>query len=320
MRHEGSPIILVTRKLEQGWADRIAAAAPESTLAGESDLAADPGLIERVEICYPSLRPELWARARSLRWLQADFAGLDSLLGVPEAAGHPAVLTNVHIHGQCIAEHLWGMALMLTRNLHQAVLRQARGTWDTPPLREGISSLEGKTLCVVGLGVIGTRLAGIGRAFGMKVIGISRHARPNAAVDEMVGPSERVSAFALSRIIMMVLPGTPDTVRFVGKQELDSMKGAFLLNGGRGGSIDTSELIAALKDGRVRGAGLDVTDPEPLPDGHPLWSLPNVVITPHYAGVHPGYNEEAFDVFCRNLERWVQGRPLEYVVDRSAGY
>ncbi len=320
MRHEGSPLILVTRALEQGWTDRIRAAAPGAAIVGESDLAADPSLIERVEICYPALRPSLWAHARGLRWLQADFAGVDSLLGIPEASRHPAVLTNVHIHGQCIAEHMWGMALMLTRNLHHAMLTQARGTWDTPPLREGISSLAGKTLCVTGMGVIGARLAEIGRAFGMKVIGISRHGRPNPAVDEMMGPDQRRDAFARSRLIMMVLPGTPDTVRFVGKPELDAMNGAFLLNAGRGGSIDTEALIAALKDGRVRGAGLDVTDPEPLPDGHPLWSLPNVVITPHYAGVHPGYNEEAFDVFCGNLARWVKGQPLQYVVDRSAGY
>jgi phosphoglycerate dehydrogenase-like enzyme len=109
-------------------------------------------------------------------------------------------------------------------------------------------------------------------------------------------------------------------VGFVGRPELDAMEGVFLLNAGRGPSVVTVELVAALKDGRVRGAGLDVTDPEPLPDGHPLWSLPNVIITPHYGGVHPRYNEEAFEVFCRNLGRWVRGEPLEHVVDRAAGY
>jgi phosphoglycerate dehydrogenase-like enzyme len=119
---------------------------------------------------------------------------------------------------------------------------------------------------------------------------------------------------------MLILPDTPETVRFVGKPEMDAMQGAFLLNAGRGPSVDTTELVVALRDGRVRGAGLDVTDPEPLPEGHPLWSAPNVVITPHYGGVHPGYNEEAFEVFCRNLERWARGQPLENVVDRAAGY
>ncbi|HTP59689.1 MAG TPA: NAD(P)-dependent oxidoreductase, partial [Spirochaetia bacterium] len=123
-----------------------------------------------------------------------------------------------------------------------------------------------------------------------------------------------------SRVIMLLLPDTPDTRRFVGKEELDAMQGAFLLNAGRGSSIDTEALVGALRAGTVRGAGLDVTDPEPLPKGHPLWSMPNVVITPHYGGVHPGYEEEAFDVFLANLVRWVRGEPLENVVDKGAGY
>ncbi|HUJ77227.1 MAG TPA: D-2-hydroxyacid dehydrogenase, partial [bacterium] len=231
-----------------------------------------------------------------------------------------AVVTNVHIHAQCIAEHLWGMALMLTRNLQRAAAAQAKGSWQREAMLEGISSLAGRTLCVVGLGVIGVRLAEVGRALGMRVIGISRRARPSPAADMVVGPDQRLQALSEARVIMAVLPGTPDTSRFIGQKELDAMRGAFLLNGGRGTAIDTTALVAALQDGRVRGAGLDVTDPEPLPNGHLLWAMPNVIITPHYAGVHPGYNEEAFTVFCDNLRRWVAGEPLQNVVDRDAGY
>ncbi len=98
------------------------------------------------------------------------------------------------------------------------------------------------------------------------------------------------------------------------------MKGAFLLNAGRGRSIDTAALVDALKAGNVRGVGLDVTDPEPLPRDHPLWAMPNVIITPHYAGNHPGYDDEAFHVFLDNLGRWVRGEPLHNVVERSSGY
>ncbi len=320
MRQTDTPLILFTRALESGWPARIASIAPGARIVTEADLEKDPALIGRVQICFPSLKAELWDRAVGLRWLQADFAGIDSILAIPEVRRHPAVLTNVHIHAQCIAEHLWGMALMLTRNLHLAAAEQAKGTWNTPPLQEGISSLAGRTLCIAGMGAIGTRCAEIGRALGMHVIGISRQARPSRAADEVVGPADRARAFARARVVMLILPGTPETVGFVGKRELDAMQGAFLLNAGRGPSMVTEELIAALSDGRVRGAGLDVTDPEPLPDGHPLWSMPNVIITPHYAGVHPGYNEEAFEVFCGNLARWVRGEPLEHVVDRAAGY
>jgi phosphoglycerate dehydrogenase-like enzyme len=121
----------------------------------------------------------------------------------------------------------------------------------------------------------------------MRVIGISRHARPNPCAEEVVGPDARREAFARARVIMLLLPDTPDTRGFVGAPEIEAMKGAYLLNAGRGSSINTDALVEGLSNGRLRGAGLDVTDPEPLPAGHPLWSMPNVIITPHYAGVHP---------------------------------
>ncbi|HUI70279.1 MAG TPA: NAD(P)-dependent oxidoreductase, partial [Spirochaetia bacterium] len=126
--------------------------------------------------------------------------------------------------------------------------------------------------------------------------------------------------FAESRLIMVLLPDTKDTRAFIGREELAVMRGAFLLNGGRGRSVDTTALVDALRSGTLRGAGLDVTDPEPLPPGHPLWSMPNVIITPHYAGNHPGYDAEAFTVFIDNLGRWVRGEPLLNVVDKAAGY
>jgi phosphoglycerate dehydrogenase-like enzyme len=282
-----------------------------------------------VDICYPRLPRELWTGAVNLQWLQASFAGVDSLLKIPEIASHPVVITNVHIHAHCVAEHLWGMALMLTRNLHHAVRAQETGVWNEAPLSEGLSSLAGRTLCIAGLGVIGEQCAAIGRTLGMRVIGIRRHGasanasrsgRASPAADEVVGPERRREAFARSRVIMLLLPDTRDTRQFVGKEELNAMQGAFLLNAGRGTSVDTDALVEALRAGNVRGAGLDVTDPEPLPKGHPLWSMPNVVITPHYGGVHPGYEEEAFDLFLANLGRWVRGEPLENVVDKDAGY
>jgi phosphoglycerate dehydrogenase-like enzyme len=219
-----------------------------------------------------------------------------------------------------MAEHLWGMTLALTRNLHKSFRAQETGKWETALVSDGVATLWGRTLCIAGLGVIGSYCAALGRAFGMHVIGISRHARADSSVEEVVGPEKRREAFARSRVIMLILPETPDTKGFVGKPELDAMKDAFLLNAGRGSAIVTDELVAALGDGRVRGAGLDVTDPEPLPAGHRLWSLPNAIITPHYGGVHPGSEEEAFSVFCGNLQRWVRGQPLQYVVDKTAGY
>ncbi len=315
-----APVILITTTLSGSQEARLAAAAPGARIVKEADLSADPALVGHVEICYPRLPSAMWASATRLKWLQSTFAGMDALLALPEARRHPAVFTNARIHSHCMSEHLWGMALMLVRNLHGSLRAQARGTWDQPGTSREAGTLAGGTLCVAGIGVIGTQCAAIGKLMGMHVIGISRHARPSAAVDEIVTPEKRRDAFAESRLVMLVLPGTEETRGFVGKAEMDAMKGCWIVNGGRGPAIVTDELVRALQDGRVRGAGLDVTDPEPLPDGHALWGLPNVIITPHYGGVHPGYDEEAFDVFCENLQRWVRGEPLKHVVDKAAGY
>jgi phosphoglycerate dehydrogenase-like enzyme len=320
MRRTTDPLILLTQRLTEEQAARLRDAVPSARIVGEEELSSDKGLTGRIEICYPSLPRELWPKATKLQWLQTNMAGVDSLLKNPEIMTHPAIITNVHIHRNCLAEHLWGMALMLTRNLHLAVLSQEKGVWDNARLTEGLSSLAGRTLCIARLGAIGEQCAALGRIFGMRVIGIRRSARPSPVADEVVGPEERRSAFARSRLIMLLLPDTHDTRSFVGREELDSMQGAFLLNAGRGSCVDTTALVDALRAGKVRGAGLDVTDPEPLPAGHPLWSMKNVVITPHYAGNHPGYEEEAFDIFLANLGRWVRGEPLENMVDKAAGY
>jgi D-2-hydroxyacid dehydrogenase (NADP+) len=320
MARDPGPLILITANLADGQEERLRAASPRARIVHEQDLEADPGLVRQIEICYPRLPSGLWKSAEKLQWLQSSFAGMDALLALPEARLHPAVLTNVHIHAGCMSEHLWGMALTLTRNLHLSLRAQMSGTWETSRVSEGVGSLSGGTLCIAGLGVIGEHCAVLGQAFGMRVIGITRSARPRACAAEVVGPANRRDAFARSQLIMLILPGTAETAGFVGREELDVMRGALLLNAGRGASIVTDELVPALQDGRVRGAGLDVTDPEPLPSGHPLWTLPNVIITPHYGGVHPAYDEEAFSVFCTNLERWTRGQPLEHVVDKSAGY
>jgi phosphoglycerate dehydrogenase-like enzyme len=312
--------ILLTQKLADAQEARLRGCAPEARIVREAEIAADPGLAGRITVCYPRLPPGMWVTARSLQWLQTDMAGVDSLLRLPGAREHAAVITNVHIHERCISEHLWGMTFMLTRNLHRAYRQQGQAAWNSAPLTEGLSSLAGRTLCIAGLGVIGERCAVIGRALGMHVIGIQRRPRPTPAADEVVGPEGRLEAFAKARVIMVLLPDTPEARGFVGKEETEAMQGAFLLNAGRGSSVDTSALVEALRSGKVRGAGLDVTDPEPLPSRHPLWGMDNVIITPHYAGVHPGYADEAFEVFISNLQRWLRGEKLQNVVDRARGY
>jgi phosphoglycerate dehydrogenase-like enzyme len=317
--HKKNPIIFISDPLTDEQRAGIIRAAPGARLVDSADLGSDPSLVARIDVSYSSLPLALWEKARNLAWLQVKWAGVDTLLALPQVQAHPATITNVHIHGNAVAEQLWGMALMLARNLKRAVIRQEEARWDES-LREGLATIAGKTLCVVGLGAIGASCAAVGKALGMHVVGIRRNPKPSELADEVVGPDSRLEVFARSRIIMLLLPDTPNTRAFIGKEELSVMKGAFLLNGGRGKSIDTPALVNALRSGSVRGAGLDVTDPEPLPPAHPLWSMPNVIITPHYAGNHPGYDEEAFNLFLENLGRWTKGEPLLNVVDRVGGY
>jgi phosphoglycerate dehydrogenase-like enzyme len=328
MEASGRPVILLTEQLKEEEIAEIRAIVPLARLLTGIDLEADPSLVEQVEVCCPMLPAELWPMARSLRWLHIDRAGVESVLSIPEAKNHPAVITNTHIHANAVAEHLWGMALALSRNINRAVLQQREHAWDRKSAAPGISLFAGKTACIVGLGTIGRRCAELAKAFGMRVIGIRRRpesagdgdARRSTGADEIVGPADRRSAFARSRLIMAILPDAPGTRHFIGREEMASMRGAYLLNAGRGSCVDTDALVEALGSGSVRAAGLDVTDPEPLPPEHPLWGMPNVIITPHYAGDHPGYVGEAFRAFIDNLNRYTNGEPLLSVVDREAGY
>jgi phosphoglycerate dehydrogenase-like enzyme len=297
MKASGRPVILISEELKKEEIAKIRAIVPRARLLTGADLESDLSLVERVEICYPALPAQLWPRARALRWVQIKVAGAESVLRVPEAKSHPAVITNTHIHAEAIAEHLWGMSLALSRNINRAILLQRERSWDKQAVLPGISTLAGKTACIVGLGSIGRRCAELAKAFGMHVIGIRRHpgsirpapdeagagdqAGSTMVADEIVGPADRLSAFARSRLIMVILPDAPGTRHFIGREEMASMRGAYLLNAGRGGCIDTDALVEALGSGSVRAAGLDVTDPEPLPPDHPLWGMANVIITPH---------------------------------------
>jgi len=336
MKASGRPVILISEELKEEEIAEIRAIVPRARLLTGADLESDLSLVERVEICYPALPAELWSKARSLQWLQIKWAGAESVLRILEAKSHPAVITNTHIHADAVAEHLWGMCLALTRNINRAVLQQRERIWDRTAVLPGISLLAGKTACIVGLGTIGRSCAELAKAFGMHVIGIRRQpgslrpapdeagagdrAGSTMVADEMVGPEDKRPAFARSRLIMVILPDAPGTRHFIGREEMASMRGAYLLNAGRGGCIDTDALVEALGSGSVRAAGLDVTDPEPLPPDHPLWGMPNVIITPHYAGDHPGYDREAFRAFIDNLGRYIRGESLRSVVDREAGY
>ena len=213
------------------------------------------------------------------------------------------------------------MLFMLTRRLHSAYRQQLERVWQRDTLLSELEIIAGKTLCVVGLGSIGRRCAMLGKAHEMRVIGVRNHPQATPYVERVYGPGKIREALSQADVVMVVLPSTAHTRNLIGHREFAAMsKGVFFLNGGRGQTVDTDALVEALSNGTVKGAGLDVVDPEPLPSSHPLWEMPDVIITPHISCWFPRYQESATHIFLDNLRRYVKNEPLRFVVDRNRGY
>lgn len=294
----------------------VAGLTPEEALARAAEA---HGIDERY------LRGEFLAAATSLRWVRTASAGVNHILVVPGMMERDEiVLTNSRaVHGPAIADHAFAMLLALTRDLPVHLAGRAEGTW----LREGSGTLTpvalaGRTLLVVGLGGIGTEIARRGHGFGMRVIGTRRSDDPGPEFVERVGKPADLPAFLKEAdVVAIAAPLTPETEGLIDAEALALMKpGGYLINIARGQIVDQDALVAALRSGHLAGAGLDVTTPEPLPPDHPLWRLPNVVITPHVASRAELTRERGDALFAENLRRFGAGEPLLNVVDKRAGY
>jgi phosphoglycerate dehydrogenase-like enzyme len=297
------------------------AISPRIVLHTPADLEADPKLLSEVEVAYGGIGRSRVAEATSLRWLQLSGAGVNGLI-TPEIRDSELVITNASgIHAEPITEHMFAMLLMVTRNLAQAWEQQKAHAWNSGELAKPVDLLAGKTLGVLGVGAIGGHSARVGQGFAMRVLGLRRGGEPHPHVEKMYTPEQRLEFFRETDVVMNSLPLTERTRHFMGWEEFAALKpGAIVANTGRGGTIHTEVMMASLREGRLGAALLDVTDPEPLPPDHPLWSMENVYITPHYSGNHPGYYERAGKIFLENLRRYVAGEELVNVVDKHEGY
>jgi phosphoglycerate dehydrogenase-like enzyme len=259
-------------------------------------------------------------RAPGLRWIHARSAGLDRVL-VPEVVAHPAVLTNGRgAFSPALAEFTLAALLFFAKDLRRLVAQQAAGAWEPFDMER----LEGRTVGIVGYGDIGRAVASRLRPLGVEVLALRRRPGLSAEdplVKETFPPERLLELMALSDGIVVAAPLTPQTQGLVGREAIAAMKKtAVLVNVGRGPVVDEASLVEALERGRIRGAALDVFETEPLPAGHPLWRLPNVLVSPHCADNVPGWVDEAMRVFLRQLERFRRGEPLRDVVDKTAGY
>ncbi len=282
-------------------------------------------ILEQAEVILGFCSPQLIRAAKKLRWLQHFFTGVDRCLMSPEAQEADFILTNAqHTAGPPIAEHVIAMLMMLTRNLQYFHHQQQQQVWQRRPLDTPSPMIEigGKTMLVAGLGGIGIEVARRAAALGMRVTATRRSSREGPDFVDYVGLADELPQLAAQAdVIVNALPLTRETTGIFGREFFAGVKqGAYFISIGRGRNTDTAELIAALKSGRLAGAGLDVTDPEPLTRGHELWTLPNVIITPHISGMTDRGFERNRLVITENLRRYINGERLLNVVNIDRGY
>jgi len=265
---------------------------------------------------------DLLGAGPGLRWIQTASAGVDRHLTARLRAS-PVVLTNASgVHTVNIAEHVLALLLGFARNLPVLAAAQQRQSWREGPVPD-LFEAEGQTLVVVGLGAIGGTIARKAAALGLRVTGVRRDPVGEApvGVERVVGLDALDAVLGAADHVVIALPLTAATQRLFDAERFARMKpGAYLYNIARGAIVDTEALLASLASGQLAGAGLDVTDPEPLPSTSPLWRMPRVVITSHTSGQTPRSAHRLVDIVIDNLLRAREGRPLRNVVDAERGY
>ena len=267
------------------------------------------------------LMRQLLAACPNLRWIHTRAAGLDNLL-FPELVESPVVLTNGSgVFSQSLGEFVLAAILYFAKDFRRMVRSQSAGKWDPFDVVE----IAGQTVGIVGYGDIGRAVATRVRAMGMRVLAVKRHGPPLYNVDPLVaqifGPDRRVEMIAQCDYIVAAAPLTPETRSMIGEAEFAAMKPeAVVINVGRGPVIDEAAMVRALSEGRIKGAGLDVFDQEPLPEGHPFYKLENVLLSPHCADHTHGWLDQAMRFFIEQFERFQTGVPLQNVVEKKLGY
>jgi phosphoglycerate dehydrogenase-like enzyme len=335
------------RELEQalppGW--ELHAASSFADGAGDGVGGPAPEVLEvlrgaRVYMGY-GIRPQvLEAGGDSLEWVHTGTAGVGGSLHAAMRESSVRFTNSAGVHGPPIAETVVAMLLHFARGLDFAARAQGEGKWDDAPFLAAdtpVREISAMTVGILGYGGIGREVGRRVRALGAKVLGLKRSPpaeKAGAAPQEMGDPPRDAhgvelfhGAAGLDRLLaesdalVVSAPSTPATRGIVSRERIRALrKGAVVVNVARGSLVDEDALVEALRDGHLRGAALDVFDQEPLPADHPLWRLPNVLITPHVSGVTRGFWRREMDLIVENLRRFVAGEPLLNEVDRDAGY
>jgi phosphoglycerate dehydrogenase-like enzyme len=311
-----------------------AAAAPMAVAMPRSE----PGALTEVcdaDALFGYLTPAMLRQATKLRWVQAPTASMEKFL-FPELVESPVVVTNMQgIFSDVIADHVFAFVLSFARNFHLYLRQQLQAHWqmlgrdagelpgyggpgEVHPSDRLALTLADCTLGIVGLGGIGRETARRGLAFGMRVLAVDPRAAEAPAGVTLWRPDRLDELLGRSDFVVIAAPHTPETYKLFRRDRIRRMKPtAYLINVGRGAVVDLADLTAALQAGEIAGAGLDVFEVEPLPPEHPLWGMPNVIITPHCAAASPRVAERHLATLLDNVRRFVAGQPLRNVVDKK---
>lgn len=262
--------------------------------------------------------------AKQLIWVQIYWAGAERCLVVDKISTGEVVMTNMQkMSSPVIAEHAIALLLALTRNLPEFIDGSQQGAWKRDEKHTtGMTTIEGKTMLVLGLGGIGSEIARRAAALGMRVVATRNSSRKGPEFVDYVGLSNETLDLAKNAdVIVNALPLTPATRGLLDSDffAAGSARRPYFINVGRGGTVDTAALLDALRTGKLAGAGLDVTDPEPLPPQHALWQQENVIITPHISSTGNDYSRQML-LATENIRRYLAGAPLLNVVDPDKGY
>jgi len=272
-----------------------------------------------------SLRAEQLKHAKKLKWIHSTAAGIAQLT-YPELRESGILVTNPRgVFSVPMAEHTIGLLIAMARNFPDSVRFQDKSTWGQQQIwdkPQRLTELSGKILLIVGYGSIGAELAKRAKAFGMHIWGVTRSGKGDMTFAEKIVPAGSLrDALPQADYVVIAAPETAETKHLIGGAEISCMKrGARLINIGRGSLLDETALIAALNDGQLGGAALDVTGAEPLPENSPLWRAPNLFITPHTSAVSDRLWERQADLLVELLELWFSGREMKNVVDLARGY
>ena len=292
--------------------------APQEALPGQPVTQED---VDWAQVILGNVPAAMLHGSPALEWLQTNSAGVEPYIQPGVLAGDTLLTNATGAYGLAIAEHMLGMLLELFKKLELYRDAQKSGAWQS---QGAVKAVYGSTVLVLGMGDIGGEFAARCKALGAKVIGVRRSPRPCPEyADEVHLLEDLDSLLPQADVVAITLPGTDATRGLMSRERLAKMKeGAVLLNVGRGFIVDTEALCDALERGHLSGAGVDVTDPEPLLPTHRLWNIPTAVVTPHISGFYHlrETHERIVGIFLENLRHFQAGEPLRNLVDFATGY